>query len=185
MPPLTLNQAAREAVKSKSTILDAIRGGRLSATKDGQGRYQIDPAELFRVWPPTGQPPDMETATDPLPNAMETALLRQKVGFLERILQGVEDERDDLRRRLDAESAARESAAAEIRRLTLMITHQSEQKAETPPTQPEIERQPEPATAPPFQTLRPRSFWDDIGNEPETAPKKVSLHEKLFGRWKA
>ena len=185
MPPLTLNQAAREAGKSKSTLLEAIRGGRLSATKDGQGHYQIDPAELFRVWPPTGRLPDSETATAPPPTTMETALLRQQVAFLERILLGVEDERDDLRRRLDAESAARESAAAEIRRLTLMITHQREPKTETPPTQPEIERQPRPAIAPPLKTPRPRSFWDDIGDAQEIASKKVSLYEKLFGRGKS
>jgi hypothetical protein len=66
-----------------------------------------------------------------------------------------------------------------------MITRQREPKAETPPTQPEIERQPEPATVPPLQTPRPRSLWDDIGDELETAPKKVGLHEKLFGRGKA
>jgi hypothetical protein len=32
---------------------------------------------------------------------METALLRQKVELLERIIQGIENERNDLRRRLD------------------------------------------------------------------------------------
>ncbi len=53
---------------------------------------------------------------------METALLRQKVELLEQIIQGIENERNDLRRRLDAESEARESAA-EIHRLTLMLTH--------------------------------------------------------------
>ena len=68
MPLLTLNQAAKEAGKSKQTILDAIRNGRLSAPKDEQGRYQIDPAELFRVYPVTGQQTsqrqDAETGTD-------------------------------------------------------------------------------------------------------------------------
>ncbi|CDH45454.1 hypothetical protein BN874_2420015 [Candidatus Contendobacter odensis Run_B_J11] len=123
MPPLTLNQAAREAGKSKATLLAAIRGGRLSAPKDELGRYQIDPAELFRVYLPPAQRPDMETATDPMPPTTETALLRQKVEFLERILQGIENERNDLRRRLDTESEARENAAAEIHRLTLMLTH--------------------------------------------------------------
>jgi hypothetical protein len=92
MPPLTLNQAAREAGRSKATLLETIRGGRLSAPKDELGRYQIDPAELFRVYPPTTQGPDTETATDPLPLTMETALLRQKVEFLERIIRGIENE---------------------------------------------------------------------------------------------
>ena len=133
MPPLTLNQAAREAERSKATLLEAIRSGRLSAPKDELGRYQIDPAELFRVYPPTGQRPDAETATDPLLPTPETALLRQKVELLERIIRGIENERDDLRRRLDAESEARENAAAEIRRLTLMLTHQSKPEPEAQP----------------------------------------------------
>jgi hypothetical protein len=107
MPPLTLNQAAREAGRSKATLLEAIRGGRLSAPKDELGRYQIDPAELFRVYPPTGRRPDAETATDPMPPTTETALLRQNVEFLERIIQGIESERNDLRRRLDAYSPAK------------------------------------------------------------------------------
>ena len=133
MPPLTLNQAAREAGRSKATLLAAIRGGRLSAPKDELGRYQIDPAELFRVYPPTAQRPDMETATDPMPPTTETALLRQKAELLERIIQGIENERNDLRRRLEAESEARESAAAEIRRLTLMLTHSPKIEPEAQP----------------------------------------------------
>lgn len=96
----------------------------MSAPKDELGRYRIDPAELFRVYPPTTQEPDAETAIDPLQPTTETALLRQKVELLERIIRGIENERNDLRRRLDAESEARENAAAEIRRLTLMLTHQ-------------------------------------------------------------
>ena len=47
----TLGTAAKAAGVSKSTIHRAIKSGRMSArTKDGSG-YQIDPAELFRVFP--------------------------------------------------------------------------------------------------------------------------------------
>ena len=149
MPPLTLNQAAREAGRSKATLLEAIRGGRLSAPKDELGRYQIDPAELFRVYPPTGRRPDAETATDPLQPTTETALLRQKVEFLERIIRGIENERNDLRRRLDAESEARENAAAEIRRLTLMLTHQPKPEPEAQPA-PTANQNDRPATVRPW-----------------------------------
>ena len=149
MPPLTLNQAAREAGRSKATILEAIRGGRLSAPKDELGRYQIDPAELFRVYPPTAQRPDMETATDPMPPTTETALLRQKVELLERIIQGIENERNDLRRRLDAESEARENTAAEIHRLTLMLTHQPKPEPEAQPV-PTANQNGRPATVRPW-----------------------------------
>ena len=149
MPPLTLNQAAREAGRSKATLLEAIRGGRLSAPKDELGRYQIDPAELFRVYPLTAQRPDVETATDPMPPTTETALLQQKVELLERIIQGIENERNDLRRRLDAESEARENAAAEIRRLTLMLTQQPNPEPEAQPV-PTANQNGRPATVRPW-----------------------------------
>lgn len=48
---LSLSAAARESGKSKSTISRAIKKGKLSASKAGGGGYQIDPAELFRVFP--------------------------------------------------------------------------------------------------------------------------------------
>jgi predicted ribosome quality control (RQC) complex YloA/Tae2 family protein len=128
MPPLTLNQAAKAAGKSKQTLLDAIRGGRLSAPKDEQGRYQIDPAELFRAYPQTGLKPVSETATDPARPDTQTTLF-------ERIIAGLENERDDLRRRLDQSEESREKEAAERReaqtKLTALLTHQPEAKAPT------------------------------------------------------
>ena len=48
---LTLNQAAKTCGRSKSTLLSAIRSGRMSARKDDRGRYAIDPAELHRAFP--------------------------------------------------------------------------------------------------------------------------------------
>lgn len=54
--------------------------------------------------------------------------------LLERIIRGIENERDDLRCRLDAESEARGNVAAEIRRLTLMLTHQPKPESEAQPT---------------------------------------------------
>lgn len=49
---LTLGEAAREVTVTKSTLHRAIHDGRLSANRDAQGHYQIDPAELFRVFEP-------------------------------------------------------------------------------------------------------------------------------------
>jgi dTDP-4-amino-4,6-dideoxygalactose transaminase len=48
---LSLREAAREAHISKSTVLRAIQSGRLSAGRTQDGGYDIDPAELFRVYP--------------------------------------------------------------------------------------------------------------------------------------
>ena len=55
MPGFSLRQAATEAGTSKSTILRAIQSGRLSATRTDDGGYAIDPAELFRVYPPKSE----------------------------------------------------------------------------------------------------------------------------------
>jgi hypothetical protein len=49
---LTLGDAARETGLAKSTIFRAIKNGKISAVKNESGEWQIEPAELFRVFPP-------------------------------------------------------------------------------------------------------------------------------------
>lgn len=48
---LTLGQAAKEAGKSKATISKYLKNGKLSYLSKDDNGYQIDPAELFRVFP--------------------------------------------------------------------------------------------------------------------------------------
>ena len=48
----TLGTAAEAAGVSKSTIYRAVKAGRLSASRNDDGEYQIDPAELHRVYEP-------------------------------------------------------------------------------------------------------------------------------------
>ena len=47
---LSLIEAATVSGQSKSTIWRAVNSGRLSATRTYTGDYQIDPAELHRVF---------------------------------------------------------------------------------------------------------------------------------------
>ena len=54
MTKLSLNRAAKEAGVAKSTLLDALHSGRLSAKKNDRGHWEIDPGELFRAFPKTG-----------------------------------------------------------------------------------------------------------------------------------
>src|SRR5687768_17573680 len=49
---LTLADAANAAGVAKSTIWRAIKSGRISASRTVIGSYQVDAAELFRVFPP-------------------------------------------------------------------------------------------------------------------------------------
>jgi Helix-turn-helix domain len=50
----TLGQAARAADVSKTTIQRAIKSGRLSASRQQDGSYVIDPSELHRAFPRDG-----------------------------------------------------------------------------------------------------------------------------------
>jgi excisionase family DNA binding protein len=52
MATLSLRDAAQQTGVSKSTIFRAIKSGRLSAARTDEGGFAIDPAELFRVYPP-------------------------------------------------------------------------------------------------------------------------------------
>ena len=64
MAGLSLREAAQQAGTSKSTILRAIQGGRLSATRTDDGGYSIDPAELFRVYPVKSSIDALQRSTD-------------------------------------------------------------------------------------------------------------------------
>ncbi len=110
---LTLGQASIATGKTKTTIANAIKSGRMSATKDGLGQYKIDPAELFRVYPAKGQALDHNRPIETPDYKRENALLREQ---LDREKESV----NDLRQRLDR-------AEQERRQLMQMLTHQPEQ----------------------------------------------------------
>jgi hypothetical protein len=107
--PYTLGGAAKATGKSKATVLLSIRKGRISAQKDDFGRYQIDPAELHRVYallPVKGEAEHDE----PHLNAHKIELLQEKISFLERELARLErteadtrDDRDHWRRQATAQ----------------------------------------------------------------------------------
>ena len=52
MAHFSLREAAEQAGTSKSTIWRAIKSGRLSAARTDDNGFAIDPAELFRAFPP-------------------------------------------------------------------------------------------------------------------------------------
>ena len=54
--PYTLGQAAKATGLSKPTLSEAIKKGKISARKNESGSFEIDPAELHRVYPPVASP---------------------------------------------------------------------------------------------------------------------------------
>ena len=114
---LSLTKAAEEVGISRSALFKAIKNGRVSASKNSKGEFEIDPAELFRVYQPVNkvnvnlhQPSQQQDIAKETAETVEITMLKQ-------LLKQVESERDDLRRRLDDE-------AQERRKLTMLLTHQ-------------------------------------------------------------
>jgi len=48
----TIATAAAAVGRNKTAILRAIKAGKILAAKDQNGEWQIDPAELHRIYPP-------------------------------------------------------------------------------------------------------------------------------------
>lgn len=100
---LSLSAAAKEVDRSKSTLSRAIKNGRLSATLREDGSYEIDPAELYRVFPlPSSQPVASNTTQ---PDSNPTGTLRMQLEMMERERNREREQMqatiDDLRARLD------------------------------------------------------------------------------------
>jgi len=103
MQPMTLGQAAKAAGKSKSTLTRAIQSGRLSAQRLEDKSYQIDPAELSRVFhikTPETVPVTRHTTLEDNPEE-HPAVLRVKLEAVEAALDRERELNEDLTRRLD------------------------------------------------------------------------------------
>jgi len=100
MTTFSLTQAAKQVGKSKPTISKAIKTGRLSAKRVGQG-YAIEAAELFRVYPKLPENlSDRETPDEP-----RVALLELETKMLREALDREQTTVADLRTRLDRADA--------------------------------------------------------------------------------
>lgn len=99
----TLGTAAKATGKAKSTILRAIKNGTISAKKASNGSYEIDPAELHRVFDSTTAQPEQSNDTQPHEEQPETLRLRIDIAEKERIREREQMQAtiDDLRARLD------------------------------------------------------------------------------------
>ena len=89
----TLGQAAKVAGVSKTTISNAVKSGRLSAGRGDKNQYQIDAAELARVYPVDGKV-DGKSERDKTPES--TAVLQAQV-------DGLRERLDDMKAMLERE----------------------------------------------------------------------------------
>ena len=116
--PYTLGEAAKATGKDRATISRALKKGKISGTKDTQGQWQIDPAELHRVYPPAQQS-NTERATD---NARirnsnfesDNRVLQAELDAAKERIKNIEAERDKWHRAFEQQQ---ETATNALRQL--------------------------------------------------------------------
>jgi hypothetical protein len=101
----TLGQAAKEAGVSKATVSRAIASGRLSAIRNDRGGFDIDPAELFRVYPrntaTVALNGSMKRDATPTATPDETPVLKAEIEGLRAQLALMRDQLDDVKSQRD------------------------------------------------------------------------------------
>jgi hypothetical protein len=111
MASLSLREAGDATGVSKSTIFRAIKAGRLSASRTDDGNFAIDPAELFRVYPPKGdrdvaarpetRPPGQSASADATEIRIRNAELEAQLNALRQILENERERAAELKAERD------------------------------------------------------------------------------------
>jgi hypothetical protein len=134
--PYSLKEAAVATGKTKPTILRAIQGSKISAKKDDHGEWEIDPAELHRVYPLAAEGDTRNGAQRNDETPIKTGVLQQEIALLREMLaerdRRVADKDEvieDLRTRLDTEGEERRRTQAQ---LTALLTDQREKQEQEP-----------------------------------------------------
>jgi deoxyhypusine synthase len=105
---LSLSGAAAAAGIAKSTIWRAIKSGRVSAIKSETGSYQIDPAELFRVFPAANKNAQMKQDATAV-ERIASAALEAQIGALKEVGSLLREQLEDVRKDRDAWRAQAEA----------------------------------------------------------------------------
>ena len=128
----TVAEAARIIGKSKTSVLRAIAKGKVSAARDDQGLFRIDPAELARAFPapPQHEPPRASEHGAPRADALEVKLAaaEAQLAAMHDAARLRDEALDDLRRRLDQSDIERRQAldrlAGAQERIAALLTDQ-------------------------------------------------------------
>src|SRR3954454_7108256 len=98
----SLATAAAACRINKSTVLRAIKAGKISATRNEHSEWQIDPAELHRGYPPASVVAAKEGRTEARPQytspeaeiALRAAMAEERLTELKAMLDDTRGQRD-------------------------------------------------------------------------------------------
>jgi hypothetical protein len=123
--PYSLAAAATAVGLNKTTVLRAVKSGKISAQMDEHGHWRIEPAELHRVYPPIASHADSNAAAqrEAVFEAVAAAELQFKVALTEQRLA-------ELKADLESMRSQRHAWQAQAERLAL-----TDQRAQQAPQQ--------------------------------------------------
>jgi hypothetical protein len=110
---MSLAEAAAATGVNRSTIFRAYKSGRMSAARADTGQIEVDPAELFRVFPPVapqqgaqGETHQHAQAGDAHDNALQVSALTIEIKMLREMLDTMREDRDAWREQAGKITAA-------------------------------------------------------------------------------
>src|SRR5450830_236752 len=102
--PYNLAEAAKATGTNKTTVLRAIKAGKISGTKDAHGEWQVEPVELHRIYPPaeprSGAPAANRAAAQQYA-AVRAAALEAEIIGLKTTAELLKAQLDDTRQQRD------------------------------------------------------------------------------------
>jgi len=121
---LSLSTAAKAVNRTKPTLLNAIKKGRVSAKKNSKGEWLIDAAELFRAYEPVSA-----STIKPIDefNAVNHPDLTADIRVLEVEKQALLDKVVSLESQLEREQKEKDKLLTVVDTQTRLLTHEKEQ----------------------------------------------------------
>jgi len=148
-------EAAKHVGLTKQSVIKAIRSGRLSAIKEANGGWSIEPVELFRVWPAVNQDrgkvtPQVDAGLPPENNEV-VAVLKEQIELLRSQLDDVRVDRNHWRQ------IAERSLLTDQRPASEQVQQDTPQSAEIAPVA---------ETISPAQPQSDGGFWSRLFGRP-------------------
>lgn len=129
---LTLNEAAKQAGKSKSTISKYLKEGKLSYVEKTDDGYKIDPAELFRVFDKSEHKEQSIEQSRTHDEHSKNKVLEKEIELLREQLKGKESENEKLWEKLDNAEKRIDKLTDTISQQTILLTDQRERPPQKP-----------------------------------------------------
>lgn len=132
---LTLGQAAEMCGWSKGAISKAIKSGKMSVHEKTRAGFQLDPAEVLRVFPKKQETARSEQSETPNKHSVNSAVSSEVNALREQIATAELErtrEREQLTDRIESLQQMLADEKSERRQLTALLTDQREKVTRVP-----------------------------------------------------